>query len=214
VTEKVEFSALELDALQETMNIGFGQAAAALSEVISMHVILSVPKIAMLATEEIPRFVQSEIEDPAAFSMVEQFFLGRFNGTSFLLLPKDEGEKLVKLFDENPCSEAPPPDVNFDALERDTIVEIGNIIIGACVGKIAEMLNDVVTYQPPRYFSGPIGVDLIQRQLQTSGSLALVFKTVFHFDKQDVYGLLFLVTGENSAGWLRRAVDELLGGLA
>ena len=75
VTEKVEFSALELDALQETMNIGFGQAAAALSEVISMHVILSVPKIAILKTEDIPSFVQSEIEDPSAFSMVEQFFL-------------------------------------------------------------------------------------------------------------------------------------------
>jgi chemotaxis protein CheC len=211
MAEKVEFSALELDALQETMNIGFGQAAAALSEVISMHVILSVPKIAMLATDEIPRFVQSEIEDPAAFSMVEQFFLGRFNGTSFLLLPENEGKKLVELFDDNPEPEA--SEGYLDALERDTIVEIGNIIIGACVGKIAEMLNDVVTYQPPRYFSGPVGTELIERQLQASGSLALVFKTIFHFDKQDVCGLLFLVTGENSAGWLKGAVDELLGGL-
>jgi chemotaxis protein CheC len=213
VSKKVEFSALELDALQETMNIGFGQAAAALSEVINMHVILNVPKIAMLATEDIPSFVQSEIEDPSAFSMVEQFFLGHFSGTSFLLLPENEGKKLVELFDDTPEPEA-SREGNFDALERDTIVEIGNIIIGACVGKIAEMLKDVVTYQPPRYFSGPIGVDLIQRQLQASGSLALVFKTVFHFDKQDVYGLLFLVTGENSAGWLKAAVDGLLGGLA
>lgn len=211
MAEKVEFSALELDALQETMNIGFGQAAAALSEVISMHVILSVPKIAVLATEDIPRFVQGEIEDPAAFSMVEQFFLGRFNGTSFLLLPENEGKKLVELFDDNPEPEA--SEGYLDALERDTIVEIGNIIIGACVGKIAEMLKDVVTYQPPRYFSGPVGTELIERQLRASGSLALVFKTIFHFDKQDVCGLLFLVTGENSAGWLKGAVDELLGGL-
>jgi len=213
VTEKVEFSALELDALQETMNIGFGQAAAALSEVISMHVILSVPKIAILEAEDIPSFVQSEIEDPSAFSMVEQFFLGHFNGTSFLLLPENEGKKLVELFDDNPEPEA-SSEVFFDALERDTIVEIGNIIIGACVGKIAEMLKDVVTYQPPRYFSGPLGTDLIERQLLVSGGMALVFKTIFHFDKQDVCGLLFLVTSDTSAGWLKGAVDELLGGLA
>ena len=212
MSERVEHSGHELDALQETMNIGFGQAAAALSEVINMHVILNVPKIAMLAPQDIPSFVQGELEGPAAFSIVEQFFLGRFNGTSFLLLPQDEGEKLVELFDENP--EPDRPSTYLDALERDTIVEIGNIIIGACVGKIAEMLKDVVTYQPPRYYSGPLGSELIATQLRSSNGLALVFKTIFHFETQDVYGLLFLVTGEGSANWIKGAVDELLGGMA
>lgn len=209
---KIEFSPLELDALRETMNIGFGQAAVALSEVINMHVILNVPKVVMLEPRDIPDFVQNEVQDPAAFSIVEQFFLGRFNGTSFLLLPQKEGEKLVELFDDNP--EPDRSGTYLDALERDTIVEIGNIIIGACVGKIAEMLKDVVTYQPPRYFSGSIGAELIAKQLHASGGLALVFKTVFHFEKQDVAGLVFLVTGEGSAVWLKGAVDELLGGMA
>jgi chemotaxis protein CheC len=207
----VEFSELELDALQETMNIGFGQAAAALSEVIDMHVILSVPKIAVLATKDIVRFVRGEIDDPESFSMVEQFFFGRFNGTSFLLLPESEGEKLVSLFDDSPEELGAQ---SLDSLERETIIEIGNIIIGACVGKIAEMLKDVVTYQPPRFFTGPVDDDLIARQLGAEGCLALVFKTVFHFERQDVCGLLFLVTGEDSAVWLKKAVEELLAGMA
>jgi chemotaxis protein CheC len=212
VTEKVDFTPLELDALQETMNIGFGQAAAALSEVINMHVILNVPKIAILSTEDIPAFIQSEIEHPEAFSIVEQFFLGRFNGTSFLLLPEGEGAKLVGIFSEGAYLDRSAS--CLDMLERETVIEIGNIIIGACVGKIAEMLDDVVTYQPPRYFSGRIGTDLIETQLKSSGGLALVFKTIFHFDSQDIAGLLFLVTGESSVGWLKTAVDKLLGGMA
>jgi chemotaxis protein CheC len=209
--EKTEFSELELDALKETMNIGFGQAAAALSEVIDMQVILNVPKIAKLASHEIVSFVRSEIEDLEGFSMVEQFFLGRFSGTSFLLLPEREGQKLVKLFADDP--ELDRSASALDSLERETIVEIGNIIIGACVGKIAELLKDVVSYQPPRYFSGPIDDELLNRQVCSSGGLALVFKTVFHFEAEDVYGLLFLVTGEESASWLKKAVDELLIGL-
>ena len=209
MTEHVQFSSLELDALQETMNIGFGQAAAALSEVIDMHVVLSVPKIASLSSEEIGGFVRAEIEDPDSFCLVEQFFFGRFNGTSFLLLPEREGEKLVALFDE----EAERGGLSHDSLERETIVEIGNIIIGACVGKIAEMLDDVVTYQPPRFFPGPVDIRLIEGQLESNDSLALVFKTVFHFDKQDVCGFLFLVTGAHSASWIKRSVDKILEGL-
>lgn len=208
----IEFTELELDALKEMMNIGFGQAAVALSEVIDMHVILNVPKIARLAPDEIASFVRSEIEDPEGFSMVEQFFLGRFNGTSFLLLPESEGEKLVMLFTDDPDIDR--SGLALDSLERETIVEVGNIIIGACVGKIAELLRDVVTYQPPRYFSGPVDDALIGRHVRSSGGLALVFKTVFHFEVEDVYGLLFLVTGEDSALWLKKAVGEMIDGIA
>ena len=208
----IEFTELELDALKETMNIGFGQAAAALSEVIDMQVILNVPKIAKVAPAEIASFVRSEIENPDGFSMVEQFFLGRFNGTSFLLLPANEGEKLVKLFTDD--SDIDRSGLALDSLERETIVEIGNIIIGACVGKIAEMLKDIVTYRPPRFFAGPLDDALIDRHVHSSGGLALVFKTVFHFEAEDVYGLLFLVTGEDSAIWLKKAVDEMIDGIA
>lgn len=212
MSEGVEFSPLELDALQETMNVGFGQAAASLSEVIDMQVVLNVPKVAMVANESIAEFVRGEIQDPAAFCMVEQFFFGRFSGTSFLLLPEKEGRKLVELFGASP--EAGLAGESLDALERDIVVEIGNIIIGACVGKIAEMLKDVVCYQPPRYLAGPVNQELINRHLRSNGILALVFKTVFNFEMQDVVGFLFLVTGDDTAAWLKRAVDDMLEGLS
>jgi chemotaxis protein CheC len=208
----IEFSEIELDALKEMMNIGFGQAAMALSEVMDMHVILNVPKIAKLTPAEITSFVRGEIGDPEGFSMVEQFFLGRFNGTSFLLLPTNEGEKLVNLFTDDPDIDR--SGLALDSLERETIIEVGNIIIGACVGKIAELLKGIVTYQPPRYFSGPVDDALIDQQVSASGCLALVFKTVFHFETEDIYGLLFLVTGEDSASWLKKAVGEMIDGIA
>jgi len=39
---------LEKDALQEIMNIGFGRAAADLADILGLHVILSIPHIAVM----------------------------------------------------------------------------------------------------------------------------------------------------------------------
>jgi Chemotaxis protein CheC, inhibitor of MCP methylation len=211
VSDLRDFSPLELDALQEYMNIGFGQAAAALSEVIDMHVVLSVPKISSVAADRIEAFIREEVEEPESFCLVEQFFFGRFSGTGFLLLPERESEKLVSLFGAE--SEAAACGLSLDSLEREVVIEIGNIIIGACVGKIAEMLDDVVSYQPPRFYPGPVDSRLIAGQFGSGNALALVFKTVFHFDRQDVYGLLFLVTGGDSPAWIKSSVATLLEGL-
>lgn len=207
-----ELSELQLDALRELMNIGFGQAAAALSEVIDLRVVLTVPKVLFLMPEEIAAFIESEVMETSSFSMVEQFFFGHFEGTSFLLLPEDEGRKLAGLFGAE--GGALSPDVEFGSLERDTVVEIGNIIIGACVGKIAEMLNDQVTFQAPRFVSSPAERATIEKHFAGRKNLALVFKTIFHFESQDVFGFLFLVASEGSFTWMRKAVDEYLGSLA
>jgi chemotaxis protein CheC len=208
-----ELSDLQLDALRELMNIGFGQAASALSEVIDLRVILSVPKILVLKPEEVPAFIDSEVETDSAFSMVEQFFFGHFEGTSFLLLPEEEGRKLAGLFGAEGA--ALPPELEVGSLERETIVEIGNIIIGACVGKIAEILKDQVVFQAPRYVEAPCDRTTLEKRLPVGNrELALVFKTVFHFERQDVFGFLFLVASEDSLEWMRGAVDEFLGSLA
>jgi len=206
-----ELSELQLDALRELMNIGFGQAASSLSEVIDLHVQLSVPKVLILKPEEIAAFIDSEVESRSAYSMVEQFFFGKFEGTSFLLLPEDEGRKLAGLFGAE--GGALPPEYDFGSLERETVVEIGNIIIGACVGKIAEMLKDQVGFQPPHFVAAPFERETIVKHLCGQKNLALVFKTIFRFERQDVFGFLFLVASESSLEWMRKAVDEFIGSL-
>jgi len=202
-------SELQLDALRELMNIGFGQAAAALSEIVDLRVGLSVPKVLVLSPEKIASFIETEMGEPSSFSVVEQFFFGRFEGTCFLLLPEDEGRKLAALFGAE--ASALPPDLELGSLELDTVVEVGNIIIGACVGKIAEMLKDQVTFQAPRFLASSLERDAIAKRFAGRKNSVLVFKTVFRFERQDVFGFLFLVVSEGSFSWMKKAVDEYLG---
>lgn len=197
-----DFGSLELDALRELMNISFGRAAASLSEVIDVAVVLSVPKIDFVRLDSLAEYIRGEVEGAASFNLVEQFFFGRFEGSSFLLLPEEEGRRLVTMLTHS----IRPEGASLDALERETVMEIGNIIIGACVGKLAELLGDVVTYRPPKIYTGPLDAALLKRYLSSGPRLALVMKTLFRFEYREVYGLLFLVMTNEGIAWLHRAV--------
>lgn len=201
-------SPLEKDALQELMNISFGRAAADLADILGIHVLLSIPHIAVMETNEVVQYIHREIPDTTDMSMITQFFSGKLSGASYLVVPQGEGIKLLRLFD----SEANlfGQDYDLALLQRETLLEVGNIIIGACVGKIAEMLGDSVSYAPPRFFSHEMIYNSLEEGLQGDSSFALLFKTVFAFETDNVNGYLFLVSNPNVMGWLKSSIDTYL----
>lgn len=199
---------LEKDALQEIMNIAFGQAAADLSDVINLYVTLTVPYIDLLKYDGVLPLISKDISSSNDMSMIKQFFSGKFSGSSVLIFPHGEGKKLLKLFDENSgfsCS-----DGDVDVLERETLIEISNIIMGACISKIAELLKDVVSYSPPRYYSQDQIFSTLEGAFAGKNSFAIFFKTMFHFKEFDASGFLFLISDQNTLEWLRAAINDYL----
>jgi len=199
---------LEKDALQEIMNISFGQAAADLSEVVSLYVTLSVPYIDVLSHDEVARYIQGKIPDTSDMSMVTQLFSGNFSGTSILLFPHGEGKKLLHMFNDDFGVALDGYDV--DVLERESLIEISNVIIGACISKIAEMLGDVVSYSPPRFYSRDQIHGTLQDSFSAENSFAIFFKTLFHFEDCNASGYLFLVSNCTTLQWLKKAIAEHL----
>lgn len=199
---------LEKDALQEIMNISFGQAAAELSEVISLYVTLSVPYIDVLANQDVVRYIQGKIPNTSEMSMVTQMFNGNFNGSSILVFPHGEGKRLLQLFNDD--LGGPFDGHDMDVLERESLVEISNIIIGACISKIAEMLGDLVTYSPPRYYAKEQIPETLAECLSGDNSFAIFFKTLFQFEEFDARGYLFLVSNGTALEWLKRAIADYL----
>jgi chemotaxis protein CheC len=200
---------LEKDVLQEIMNISFGQAAADLSDVINLYVTLTVPHIDLLQFSEIVPFINREISDSRDISMIKQFFSGRFSGVSVLIFPHGEGRKLLQIFDEQRGID-PGPGSDMDVLEKETLIEISNIIMGACISKIAQLLGDVVTYSPPRYYSHEQIHKTLEDAFSETGTFAIFFKTVFHFKEFDASGFLFLVCDPITLDWLKKAIEGYL----
>ena len=141
------FSDDETAILQEILNIAFGQSASDLAEVIDTQVILAVPFIKIMQVPELPGYIKEHVKECKQISIVEQKFWGKFKGDALLIFSSGSGKELINMLqsDDGRGMEVGPVDI----LERETLMEVGNILIGACVGKLAELLHDVVTYTPP-----------------------------------------------------------------
>ena len=198
----------ELDILQEIMNIAFGKATAELAELIDIRVKLSVPYARVIYTAELPKYIQEEIRDYGDISIVEQKFWSEFKGSALLIFPAGSGKELITLLtgEEADIFVSDP----VDELEKGTLMEVGNILIGACIGKIAEMLHDTLTYSPPIVHVGDNAHDLLPNSVMNSYELTIVLRTSFHFEKRDVFGFLFVLTSQESMNWLKKSLHNFL----
>ena len=206
---KYLITSAETDLLQEIMNIAFGRAAADLAEFIDIYVILSVPQIRLLQAYDLPEYINKEIMDydKDKVSVVEQSFWGKFKGNAFLVFPAGTGKRLISMFDGgNEISKSNP----INELEKETFLEIGNILIGACIGKIAELLGDVISYSPPRVVVDKSIRGVVYDNLDDPDNLAIVLRTVFEFNEKNISGYLFIVTKQESFSWLKTALQKFL----
>jgi chemotaxis protein CheC len=197
----------EKEILQEIMNIAFGKAASDLAEIINIYVVLSVPYIRMLKAKDLPEYLKVELSEFDRISLVEQNFWGDFKGSAFLAFQASAGRELVSLFGEDTEEFGSE---TIEALEKETLMEVGNILIGACVGKLSELLGDAVTYSPPRVVTENTPNDAIPASVFQNNTSAIILKTVFCFNERNVNGFLFLVTSHDSILWLKKALVSFM----
>ena len=201
------FSEEEKDILQEIMNIAFGNATADLASIIDIYVVLNVPDIHVIGMGDLPKYLDKTIKLKGESSIVEQKFWGDFNGSGLLVFPDRTGKDLICILDN---SQEDPFERPIAILEQEMLVEIGNILIGACVGKVADLLNTFVTYSPPQAITqtGESKSSLIE-SFDTNQS-AIIMKTIFEFEKKNINGFLLIITNSESIGWLRKALHSFL----
>jgi chemotaxis protein CheC len=203
------FADEEKDILQEVMNIAFGQASAELAEVIDIFVVLSVPDIKVLKGSDLPDYLCKELKPATTVNIIEQSFLGKFSGQALLVFPAGAEKELLHLFTQDQESNSQDIDIDIDTLETETLLEVGNILIGACIGKIAELLNDVVAYDPPHITAKNLNLENCESPVPAE-NFAISIRTMFRFEQQNVEGYLFLIANQSSIDWLKKALIAFL----
>lgn len=197
----MQLSTAQSDALTELINIGYGRAAGALSELTGYRIQLEVPRLAMHSIEELP----SRIEELAAgeVASVNQGFSGPIAGNALLILDEHSALFLSQLLLDD--HSAPR---EFNAGAREVITEVGNILLNACLGVFGNILQVPVTFAVPRLQVETL-TDVLNGIADESAEPirhALVIQTRFRLRASDVNGCLVIVLGISS---LDRMLQEL-----
>jgi chemotaxis protein CheC len=196
----VKLSTPQHDALTELINIGYGRAAGALSELTGYRVNLEVPRISMHPIEEIRPVLDRLI--PGEVASVNQVFSGPISGNALLLLDEKAARVLSELLTDDRL-----PTETFDTSAREIITEVGNILLNACLGVFGNLLQIQVSFAVPRL--NVASIDSVMRSITVRDeelSYALMIHTRFRLRANNVAGYLVIILGITS---LDRLLSEL-----
>lgn len=195
------------DAITELLNIGMGRAADALSQMVKEEVYLSVPFLELLSRCEAALLIGTQVAD--RITAIKQQFSGVFWGDTLLLFPEHKSLELVRAL----LQEAYPLE-DMTEMEEEAFMEVGNIIINACVGSIADLLNSEISNSLPIFLQGPCEEIVGLRSISAPDEDSVLFLRMdFILRKRSINGYVIMIMESESVNILKDSINALLDNL-
>tara|TARA_B100002003_G_C13979415_1_gene473705 strand:+ start:218 stop:802 length:585 start_codon:yes stop_codon:yes gene_type:complete len=182
------------DALQELLNISMGQAANSLAHLIETKIGISIPKIASVTPEQLFSIIA---EESGAF-YTRQSFLGDVQGEVMSVISQQGLSEVGALLEyDEPLSKNDVEEI---------ILELSNILAGACLAGLAEQLELKTNLNMPTLFS-PKRANFVELQWLNS----LVMEVQFDIELSSFSMRVVFCLDDSSLNVLTETIDELLG---
>lgn len=137
------FSALEIDAIGEILNISLGASATAVSTMLNARVDITTPVVRVLNKEE---FEISKLEPAVG---VEITYIEGLEGSNVMLLKRHDVKVIVDML---MGMETPEEEFELNELNISAICEVMNQMMGASATALSEFLNKTVNISTPSSF--------------------------------------------------------------
>lgn len=189
----------EKDALQELMNIAYGQAAAVIAEMLESFASLSIPNIQVMQVNQLLKTFD-ELKNTSYF-FATQAFSGEFNGESAFFINEESAQNLAK-------------HLQIQSKEDldDAILELTNVLTSSLTTKLAQELETELAFSLPSIFKIPLG-EVSDVETFQIYSKVIVIDTELNFKDQKINGEIFILTKDESIQWLKTKLDNILNQL-
>lgn len=195
----MKLTLFHIDALTEIVNIGIGQAAAILNEMLNSHVMLQVPHLEVIKPEDLPRYFTDY--GNKCLSMVKMDFSGNLNGVSSLIFPSDSASKLVAILTGEKMGTT-----DLDSVRMETLSEVGNIVLNGVMGSIGNILERHIDFSIPVYSESTIE-EMIDKSFSMSGIIVFA-EGFFTVEDHKIKGNIVLLFEVSSMDVLLTAIDN------
>ena len=201
---EVELEELSEDFIKELGNIGTGNAVSALSQLLNCPLEIDTPNLRILPFQQITEII-TEAEVPLARIMVEVF--GEVNGMFLFLLDETFTGQVIRLVLGDTVSDF----MNLTEMEESLLLELGNIMCGAYIRALSQLMNVEIDVSVPQIsidMGGAILTAATSRFLRTSDEL-LMIDNLFCMDTDTFSGRILFLPEMESLHVLLRKLEEL-----
>jgi len=195
----------QIDFLREMMNIGAGNAATALQQLLQCPVDLTIPRVHVFPAAQVSSILDNPIEPVAC---VRMGMVGDIGGAMFFIVPEESREKLVKIAEKAQLGSRILPGRKHGEEGLSAIVEIGNILSGVYLTSIHEFCGLNIYHTVP-----VLAVDMIQPLLdealiKTSLQIqaAVLIENEFVIEEHHIRTLLLIIPSAES---VKPLIDSL-----
>lgn len=180
-----------IDGCQEVANVAMGRAADLLARLLNVFVILPVPNVSMLEASEL-RMALSQISDSNdSISALCQGFVG----------PGIAGEALL-IFNETSFTDIAElmhykGDIN-EAMQMELLMDISNILIGACLKGVADQLDVTFSQSHPVILGRHVKMKDVFQQESKQWQKTLAIEIPYKIENRKINCDLLLLFTEDS----------------
>jgi chemotaxis protein CheC len=199
----INLTELQQDAIIELLNIGMSRAASALSQMVGEEVYVSIPSVDLLSRHEVAVSIMEKNSE--RIIAVQQQFSGLFWGDAMLIFPEEKSLELVHSLIQDTF----PLEIRT-AMEREAFMEIGNIILNACIGTISNILHSEVSCSLPLLLRGSC-TDIFDDKPDAQPEEVAVFLGMdFALQERSINGCVVCIIEGNAIQVLRENIDHFL----
>jgi chemotaxis protein CheC len=169
------FNHLQLDAIREVGNIGTGNAATALSKLLSCMIDMDVPKADLVSIYSLSEYYGDPDELVAAVFVRS---LGEFGCSLIFLQSEEDAALMVDLLLQAQFGGSPPGDLQQEMLDS-ALSEVGNIILSSFLNSINMLIGTRHQISVPGVAHDMLAsiLDVVASIFGQMGDMALVVNT-------------------------------------
>lgn len=197
------------EALEELINISYGSATAAIADLFDSFAELKVPGIKVVPVEKVEHAILGSINHEPNLYITTQMFKGALEGEILFVIDKQSASNMQDLIClmEDVCIDKEEDDDDVEI--RQSILEIANILGASCIGKLAELLNSVVSFFPP---SIELKNRLLMGRKKEGYSKVIIISTLLEFKAEQITGHLFILFDDEMFICLEKSLYAFIEG--
>ncbi len=192
----------EKDCLQELMNIAYGNATAAITEILNAFARLSIPKIQIIDASNLKTYLSNELNLQKEHLVALQQINGTLSGENMFVIDKNSAINMAKKF--------ALVDANINDEEIcDITLEVTNILSSSTISKLAEDIETSVSFSAPS-IKIIKSIDELNNIFINQYEKVIIISTKLEFIDLNISGELFILTTDNSILFIKEKLNKIL----